>query len=188
MAWRGALKGGESLGGRIDVPESVRGNGPRDVDFARFVADLEGRTYRAMDSQVRRLGFRGLTTAFDNWGFFNADVARAAAPWIDMHSYHVLPSNHGNKGSHIDQTSIHDNSARYVRELTNARQWGKPFTVSEYGQPFWNRWRHESTVLLPAVAAHQGWDAICQFAETPIQFDYGPSPFLRRPSVRQMAS
>jgi hypothetical protein len=100
-----------------------------------------------------------------------------------MHSYHALPSSHGQPGSRIAQTSVHSNVARYVRELTNTRQWGKPFTVSEYGQPFWNRWRHESAVLVPAIAAFQGWDGISQFAETPIQDSYGSSPFPRRQAI-----
>jgi hypothetical protein len=36
---------------------------------------------------------------------------------------------------------------------------------------------------MPAFAAHQDWDMICQFAEAPIQFDYGPSPFVRRQAI-----
>ena len=132
-----------------------------------------------MSAHVRKLGFRGLTTAFDNWGFLQADITRAALPWVDMHSYQALPTQHGEVGSSIAQTSVHADVARYVRELSNARQWGKPFTVSEYGQPFWSRWRHESALLVPAFAALQDWDAICQFAEAPIQFDYGPTKYKR---------
>lgn len=182
-AWGGELKAKESLDGVVEVPATVRGNGPRDVDFARFVAELERKSYQAMEAQVRKLGFKGLTTAFDNWGFFSADITRSAVQWVDMHSYTGTPSAHGQPGSKLPQSSVHDNAARYVRELSNARQWGKPFTVTEYGQTFWNRWRHESAALLPAVAAHQGWDAIIQFAETPIQFDYRPSPFVRRQAI-----
>lgn len=177
--WGEGLQPNESLSGRIQLPRELRGRGARDLDFARFVSDLERSAATSMDAYVRRLGFKGLTTAFDNWGFFQADVSRAALGWIDMHGYQSLPSNHGQPGSVLEQSSVHDDVARYVRELTNARQWGKPFTVSEYGQPFWNQWRHESALLLPAVASHQGWDAICQFAEAPIQFSYGPTPYRR---------
>jgi hypothetical protein len=182
-AWGAELEESESLDGLVRVPAKVRGSGPRDIDFARFVTDLERKSYLAMEAHVRKLGFRGLTTAFDNWGFFGADITRAALQWVDMHAYESLPSEHSQPGSKMSQSSVHDNAARYVRELSNARQWGKPFTVSEYGQPFWNRWRHESAALLPAIAAHQGWDAICQFAEMPIQFDYKPSSFIRRQAI-----
>lgn len=182
-AWGGELQAGESLSTQVRLPSAVRGRSPRDVDFARFVSDLEQKAVERMQSHVRSLGFGGLTTAFDNWGFLNADVSRATLPWVDMHSYHASPSQHGQPGSRIAQTSVHSDTARYVRELTNARQWGKPFTVTEYGQPFWNRWRHESALLVPAVAALQGWDAICQFAEIAIQEDYGAAPFLRRQAI-----
>lgn len=182
-AWRAELRRDESLATQVQLPTAIRGRNARDVDFARFVIDAERKAYGRMDAYVRTLGFGGLTTAYDNWGFVNADITRKSLAWVDMHSYHVSPSNHGQPGSRIAQTSVHGNMARYVRELTNARQWGKPFTVSEYSQPFWNKWRHESAVLLPAVAALQDWDAICQFAEAPIQSDYGPSPFVRRQAI-----
>jgi hypothetical protein len=100
-----------------------------------------------------------------------------------MHSYSGLSDKHGDPGSRMAQSSLHKDTAQYIRTLSNARQWGKPFTVSEYGQPFWNQWRHESAALMPAFAAHQDWDMICQFAEAPIQFDYGPSPFVRRQAI-----
>lgn len=182
-AWKGQVGEGESVERIVEVPSSIRGRSPRDIDFARFVADVERSAYGAMDAHVRALGFRGLTTSFDNWGFLGADVSRASTQWVDMHSYQTTPSSFADPGSRIGQTSLTSNAGRYIRELTNARQWGKPFTVSEYGQPFWNRWRHESAALIPAVAAHQGWDAICQFAETPIQFDYRESPFKRRRAI-----
>lgn len=182
-AWQGQTSDGESLERIVEVPASIRGRSPRDIDFARFVADLERNAYRSMDAYVRGLGFRGLTTSFDNWGFLGADVSRGANQWVDMHSYHVLPSAFADPGSQISQKSVFSDGGRYVRELTNARHWGKPFTVSEYGQPFWNRWRHESAALIPAIAAHQGWDAICQFAETPVQFDYRESSFVRRKAI-----
>lgn len=138
----------------------------------RFVTETEQTAFRRMDAHVRGLGFGGLTTAYDNWGFLQADVSRSAASWVDMHSYAALPSAFSQPGSTIEHRSVFDKGARWVRELTQARQWGKPFTVSEWGQPFWNRWRHESVALLPAVAAHQGWDAICQFAENPVSLTY----------------
>lgn len=182
-AWGAAAQAADALTSRVEPPRELRGRSPRDLDFARFVSELERSTFAAMDAHVRKLGFKGLTTAFDNWGFLQADITRSAAGWVDMHSYHALPSNHGEPGSSIEQTSVHSNVARYVRELTNARQWGKPFTVSEYGQPFWNQWRHESALLMPAVAAHQDWDALCQFAESPLQHDYGPTPHRRLQAI-----
>lgn len=183
VAWGNELNSDESLVTKVNLPATVRGRSVRDVDFARFVVDLEQQSYRRMATFVHGLGFGGLTTTFNNWSFINADTTRAALPWVDMHSYHASPTNHGQPGSRIAQTSVHNNVARYVRELTNTRQWGKPFTVTEYGQPFWNAWRHESALLVPAIAALQDWDAISQFAETPIQDNYAGSPYARRQAI-----
>lgn len=181
--WGGALKSGESLSGVVEVPASVRGNDPRSVDFAKFVIDLERSALSTMESYLRTAGFRGLLTAYNNWSFINSDITRSTLRWVDMHSYHVSPTQHGQPGSRIEQSSIHDKAAHYVRELTNTRQWGKPFTVSEYGQPFWNRWRHESAALVPAIAALQDWDGICQFAEVVFQKDFMLSPHRRRQAI-----
>ncbi len=186
-AWGNELKGGESVGGRIDLPGTLRGSGPRDIDFYRFITDLEQKGYRAMDKHVRDLGFKGLTTAFDNWSFIGSDITRSSLQWVDMHSYQAVPTKYGEPGSKLTQSSLHQNTAQFIRELSNSRQWGKPFTVSEYGQPFWNQWRHESAALMPAVAAHQDWDAISQFAESAIQFDYAPSPYVRRQAIYPFA-
>lgn len=162
------------------VPETLRGKDQGARDFAAFIVEREGDLLREMEAHVRARGFRGLATAYDNFGFYHADVARAATNWVDMHAYQSLPSHYVAQGSKLAQTSIFDNAGRYGRELTNARQWGKAFTVTEYGQPFWNQWRHETTAWIPALAAFQDWDAICQFAELPVMLEYAETGPARR--------
>lgn len=170
-------------GGNARVPEEIRGKGHASRDFAAFLADRERTLFHEMDAHVRSRGFTGLTTAYDNFGFYHADVARREADWIDMHAYQSSPSRFAETGSKMAQSSIFDNAGRYGRELSNARQWGKPFTVTEYGQPFWNQWRHESAGWIPALAAFQDWDAICQFAELPVLLEYGESGPPRRQAM-----
>lgn len=165
------------------VPDEIRGNDRTSRDFAAFIADRERVLFQEMDAHVRSRGFKGLTTAYDNFGFYHADVARNAADWIDMHAYQASPSRFAEPGSRLAQSSIFDNVGRYGRELTNARQWGKPFTVTEYGQPFWNMWRHESAAWIPALAAFQDWDAICQFAELPVLLKYDNAGPPRRQAM-----
>lgn len=162
------------------VPDTLRGKDQGARDFAAFIAEREGELFREMESHVRARGFRGLTTAYDNFGFYHADVSRGLGNWVDMHAYQSLPSKFAAEGSTLAQTSLFDNAGRYGRELTNARQWGKAFTVTEYGQPFWNQWRHETTAWIPALAAFQDWDAICQFAELPVMLEYTESGPARR--------
>lgn len=182
-AWGGALKEGESLAGIVEVPAGLRDQDARGKDFMRFVTDLEVQRLNSMTETVRRLGFKGLVTANNNWGFFQTDVTRSAAQWVDMHSYHGLPSDFVTPGSKLPQTSAIANGARFVRELTGARQWGKPFSVTEYGQPFWNARRRESVALVPAFAALHDWDLITLFSENSLQLDLRPSPYSRKNAI-----
>lgn len=182
-AWGSEAGPAESLGAEVEMPGDGRGAGARARDFARFLTELQQRAFRRMDEHVRGRGFQGLTTGYDSWGFLGGDLTRRALATIDMHAYQGVPTRHGQPGSELRQDSLFDNGARLVRTLAVARQWGKPMIVSEYGQPFWNRHRHEAAALVPAVAAHQGWSALCQFGEMPIQPRYEPSRYARRSAI-----
>lgn len=186
-AWGNEIEVGElrglGRGGAVAVPDQVRGLGLRDRDFARFISEVEQAAFYRMQDHLNSRGFRGPVTSFNNWNFLGADASRQALPWIDMHAYHDAPSAHGEPGSHIRQLSLFDTLFQAPASLAASRHWGKPFTVSEYGQPFWNQYRYEMAALMPAMAAHQGWNMICQFAEWPIQFDYAQSPFRRRNAI-----
>ncbi|MBK1687675.1 hypothetical protein CKO37_09150 [Rubrivivax gelatinosus] len=182
-AWGAQAGPAESLDAGIEMPADARGAGARARDFARFITELQQRAFRRMDEHVRERGFKGLTTGYDSWSFYGGDLTRQALATIDMHAYQGVPTRHGQAGSQLRQDSLFDNGARMVRSLAVARQWGKPMIVSEYGQPFWNRHRHEAAALVPAVAAHQGWSALCQFGETPIQPRYEASRFSRRSAI-----
>lgn len=182
-SWGSEISRRDRVGQVAELPMKLRGTGKRAEDFAKFVTDQEVALYRNMDEYVRSLGFKGLTSTFNNRPYFFSDVARAAADWVDMHAYQSLPSNFAVPGSKLEQTSIFDDVGEYGRELVSARQWGKPFTVTEYGQPFWNMWRHESAAWIPALAAFQDWDAICQFAELPVILKYGGESAPRRQAI-----
>lgn len=182
-AWGSDATSRDHVGVSAEVPGEIRGTGKRSRDFAAFVADREATLYREMDAHVRSRGFKGLVTSYNNWDFNHENVVRNGLPWVDMHAYQSLPSNFASPGSRLAQTSLFDDAGRYGRVLSSARQWGKPFTVTEHGQPFWNQWRFESTAWLPALAAFQGWDAICQFAELPILLDYEDSTITRRQAI-----
>lgn len=181
--WGREVAARDQLGVSVDVPDKIRGRGKRAQDFAMFVAARETALYKEMETHVRARGFKGLVTSYNNWSFNHADAVRDVVDWVDMHAYQSLPSRYANPGSVLPQTSIFDDAGWYGRALASARHWGKPFTVTEYGQPFWNQWRHESTAWIPAMAAFQGWDAICQFAELPVLLEYAKSGPPRRQAM-----
>lgn len=185
-AWR-RRRAGQTAGVAPDseavVPDRIKGRDELNREFMSFVVDREVELFRWMQEQARALGFGGLATAFNNWSSWQSDITRSELPLVDMHGYHVLPSRFADPGSRLAQTSAIADSARFVRQLAIARHWGKPFTVTEYGQPFWNAWRHESVALVPAYAAFQGWSLIAQFAENPVQLRYEASKVQRRSAI-----
>lgn len=182
-AWGADVGKGDKLGVSVELPDVGSRRGIRSNDFAMYVVDREAYLFRSMDAHLRSMGYKGLGTAFNNFSSYLADAGRNSLDWVDMHAYQSLPSSFDKPGSTVPQKSIFDDVGRYARELANARQWGKPFIATEYGQPFWNKWRHETTAFLPAFAAFQDWDGISQFAEVPVLMRYGDSPASRRQAI-----
>jgi hypothetical protein len=147
-------------------------------DVLRFYESLQYENGKWMELQLRQLGFTGLVTGYNNMASTSADRARATFSWVDMHYYHDEGLGF-QPGAAIKNTSSFEDGLSYVRGLAATRQAGKPFTVSEYGQPFWNQWRREM-VAVPAYAALHDWDAICQHASTAVDVTYAQSTGWKR--------
>jgi hypothetical protein len=169
LAWGLDVQAGESLAAGVALPTRWRTTGARQRDFMRFVSELEQDTYHWMHDTASGLGFRGLTTAYNNWNMLHSDISRSATAMVDMHAYHAHPTAFVSPGSTVAPDSSLPNAAAYLRDLMSSRQWGKPFTVTEYGHAFWNGHRRESVALVPAYAAFQGWDLLTQFSENSLQ-------------------
>ena len=163
QAWGGELAGGESVdAGNVALPKISAASGARMADAQRFFVDLQQDAVHWMQAYLAELGYHGLVTGYDNWISPAAQAARSQFDWIDMHEYFSLPSGFSAPGSSIGQDSMLAGGAKYITELAASRQLGKAYTVSEYGQVFWNRYRRESALAVPAYAALQGWDMIAQ--------------------------
>lgn len=172
-AWGSEAKPGESLEADIALPSKIRGSSPRQIDFMRFVVDLEQSTYDWMIAHIRGIGYKGLVTSYNNWSWVHSDITRTHVQVVDMHSYHAHPTGFVEAGSTVPGDSSLPKAAEYVRSLASSRQWGKPFFVTEYGHAFWNGFRREACALVPAYAALQQWDLITQFSENSVQLSYG---------------
>lgn len=160
-AWRGELHKGESLldTRSVALPKPADNSSARMADAQRFFVELERQSVEWMTEFVRNdLRYPGLLTAFNNWTSPATHMARQSLQWVDMHNYAGLPTSFTNKRSYLKQNSILSDDLKYVRELAVSRQWGRPFTVSEYGQIFWNKYCYETSLAVPAYASFQAWD------------------------------
>lgn len=103
---------------------------------------------------------------------------------IDAHSYteEVSLSSTGtgttNQNSQTDTPEIN-----LATRLAAVRHANKPFIVTEYGQPFWNKYRFEASVTVPAVAALQNWDMICMHGEGGIDLSFDQPGISRKQAI-----
>ena len=181
--WGKSLGDDETLTGNIHLPQSMKDRDARMRDFLRFVAELEIRTVDWMTKHVRYSGYGGPVTSLNNVAHLHADFSRARLSWIDMHAYLAEPSMYVSPGSEMLQVSSLTRRLSYYRELATVRQMGRPFTVTEYGQPFWNTWRREAGLAIGAYSRLQDWDMICQYGENTIELSMAPSRLARKNTI-----
>lgn len=185
-AWGKELKNNESLIKRNIEPPKIKWH-YRDIqnkklklrNFQVFLTKKEIELASWQSSFLKNKGYSGEVSTFNNYTSLYASKSRHSIAWIDMHSYHDNATSF-KPGKKIKQVSSISNNYNYLtnlsyfRNLVRANELHKPFTVSEYGQPFWNNYRYEVGLILPALAAFQDWDGIGHFSEGQIDlsFDY----------------
>jgi hypothetical protein len=162
---------------------SVAAGGTGGADgWQPFVVEREAALIDAQTQALRQMGFRGAITAYNNWLSPAASYSRGHLDWVDMHNYAGEPDHWASKGSTLRSVSpIAQGGGYYLRDLAVSRYWDKAYTTSEIGQVFWDPKRHESTLLVPALAALQGWQGICQHSRA-IELRYwapGVAPLVR---------
>ena len=164
----------------------------RMLSFQRLVHDMETRSYTWMKNYLRDQGYTGLVTSYNNWAIITENRTRSITDFIDMHSYFNEVSSYA-PGTQITQSSVFEvvplAGALPVPlnipalSLAAVRQAGKPLTVSEYGQVFWNQYRYETSVVTPAIAALQGWDYLCMHSEGPIDLSFQQPGIQRKQGI-----
>ncbi|RFP13457.1 hypothetical protein D0T25_28370 [Duganella sp. BJB488] len=166
-----ALQQSESLDNNtIALPSGLRVSSSRMTAFQSFLTQLEGQTAEWMTAYVRGLGFQGLVTSLDNWYSLQASRSRAPLDLVDFHGYfnEVGTFQPGLTTSQKSATAAPQDPNFYITNMTTARHAGKPFSITEYGQVFFNQYRYEASAMVPAIAALQGWDFACMHGEGPI--------------------
>ncbi|WP_373991137.1 hypothetical protein [Duganella sp. BuS-21] len=169
-AWKTELKAAENFDNNTVALASLSaGAGPRMSDTQRFITDLEKSTADWMTAYLRQslpnYGYKGLVTSYDAWVSSQATASRSQFDWVDLHSYFAgAPSDFTTPGSTASQESMIGGWAQYIVDLSTSRVYGKAFSVSEYGQIFWNKYRRETGLAFSAMASFQEWSMIAQHA------------------------
>lgn len=134
----------------------------RDAAWQAFVVDSEHQLALKKIQFLRNLGFDGPVTGYNNWLSPAASVSRSNLPWIDMHNYAAEPDRWIAAGSRLKSVDLIGGRAAYLRDLALTKVWGRPFTITEYGQVFWDQRRFVNALVAPSIAAHQSWQGLCQ--------------------------
>lgn len=175
QAWGSELVSNEQIERRnIGFPKPDAWTSKRMADTQAFFYDTEKKTVAWMTDYLRSLGYQGLVTSYNLWHAPAAHASRGQLPWVDLHNYFAHPEYLPNGMMRVSQDSMLATGANYIRELAIARHWSKPFTVTEHGQVFWNPYRRENSLALPAYAALQGWSGICQHSGA-VDLSYAPT-------------
>ncbi|MDO9214601.1 MAG: hypothetical protein Q7U23_12310 [Methylococcales bacterium] len=148
--------------GIVNVPRRDWNASVRVADSQRFYYEMQKNTLQWMTAYVRGLGYQGLISAYDNWSNLQDSATRSALEWVDMHDYQEEPSDWVKAGSTLKQESSLLNKLAYIRNLASSRYWFKPFTISEYDQPFWDGSRYEAGLAMGAYGSLQNWDMLCR--------------------------
>ena len=163
VAWGKELAADENIdSGLINFPAPDAWTSKRMADVQQFFFDTEKKTADWMTKYMREQGYQGAVTAYNSWYAPAAQAIRGQLPWVDMHNYFGHPEYTGEQTMRVRQDSMLEDGASYYRELASAKHIAKPFTVTEHGQIFWNPYRRENGLVLPAYAAFQSWSGICQ--------------------------
>lgn len=143
---------------------------PRLNDFLDFLIECDRRYLNAVREAVREATDELVPvtgTQMGYGGLLNLDSHRDM-DYLDNHFY-VDHYNFPNTAWDGFDWRIRDSSAvggglQAFLNMAVARAWGRPYTVSEFNQPWPNRQGAEIVPALAAFAAFQDWDGIMHFA------------------------
>ncbi|MGE6782872.1 glycoside hydrolase [Ensifer adhaerens] len=176
------LRSDETIEARsVALPADRYVHSPRLRDLQAFFTETEQATTARMSEVLRGLGYRGLISNYNNWPTVQASLSRRGLEAVTMNTYHDWVSGYA-PGSKTTQVGSVADGVNYIRMIAATRWLGRPFLVSEYDHLFWNRYRYEAGLAMPAYAALQGWDALCRHGHGPIVLAYG-EPFPHKKAM-----
>jgi hypothetical protein len=151
---------------RIDYSDCPTFTNARVIDISSFYITLEQDFFRDMVAYIKdSLGVK-VPLVGTNWNVGPADlVAQSSAEYVDNHAYWQHPSFFNGQWSstdwQIDNTPmVRSMSGGIISSLmAGVAQKNKPYTISEYDQPFPNRYQTEAPIFLTSYGSLHDVDA-----------------------------
>jgi len=137
------------------------------VDFTRktdplitFLEEVQRSYYQEMADYLRNeVGVRALMTG-SNWPRTAALLASMRdLDFTDCHGYW----NHATSDGSVENTPMLKAEKTVFDIINFQRVAGKPFFVSEWGEPWPNEWRAELTLWIAAIASFQEWNGLAMY-------------------------
>lgn len=139
----------------------------REQQWARFLIETHADMTRKLTAFLRELGVRSLITDANYRQDLALALVRRDLDYVDNHGYHDLKkflSGPFQLPYGFHRRSAITGKAELPRSLFGARQFGKPYTVTEFNYCYPNPFRAEGGPLFGAYAALQDWDAVFRYA------------------------
>lgn len=149
-----------------EVPfPSEKGTVAPAADLERFIVDTELETYHWLKDQVDQEKVRSLVIDYNVGIQFGHNLSRSLMPLVDTHAYQDHPTDYISQGSKEKNVSSVPSGLESFVWLNESRQLDRPFVVTEWGFPYWNQWRYEGGMSIPAYAALQDWQFLSHHSE-----------------------
>ncbi|MBX8803385.1 glycoside hydrolase [Ochrobactrum sp. MR28] len=172
-AWGSEVQPNEQLENKtVGLPTNRYSLTERLRDLALFFVDTEVKTTEKMTNCLRALGCRSVIAPYNNWPGIQTNLSRQGQEAIAMNTYHDWIGDLSGQDTILQASSLTDNVA-YMRAAAASRFVGRPFIITEYEHLFWNHFRYESGLAMPAYAALQNWDILCRHGECAVILEYG---------------
>lgn len=169
-SWDKALPEFRSFLGDPDAPMFSRKtwDSPTEegVQVNRFITKKWRELYAWYKQELRKMGYRGITTLWDMTKSMHYNNLRTGADLVTMHTYHAHTGGDPRRPSRQNMSSDLASGATQARYNAGSRITGRPFFLNEYATVFCNRYRYEESFSFAAFAAFQGYDGIMRHNHT----------------------
>ncbi|RIH64721.1 hypothetical protein D1164_13875 [Mariniphaga sediminis] len=129
----------------------------KDINIQKFFIDVTTDYYNEMIEHMREIGVK-IPIAGTNWTRNAAHLtAQVVADFTDSHAYYYDFGLWRDGSKRFMNEPMTGNTNNMLPGLAFYNVQDKPFFVSEWDNPWPNEWRAESSLLMSAVGAMQGW-------------------------------